>query len=429
MTIGKEQKLTEVFGNSRDVPLTYQIRTNVDERFVNDLTRDKHVILHGGSKQGKTCLRKSNLNEDENIVIQCTRDTKKASLYEMILKKAEIEYEISGSKTIKGTNKFSVKVQGEAKIPLVTKLSGEGNYEHLKENGKTQNFKNLEIDVEDANDIVRVLQANYFKKFIVIEDFHYLDEEIQKQFAFDLKVFHETSKYVFIIVGVWMESNRLIIYNGDLTGRITNINVDKWTDDELKKVINNGKPLLNIDFPLDVENEIVKLSQDNVGLLQEICYRICEKEAIWKTQESQKIIGTVEDVQQIAKSIADDQAARYRTFIIKFSEGLSVTEFEMYKWIMYAIICSTPDELRNGLSPSKIFSIVKIKHPKNDTLQLNNLNQALDRVQTVQSKHKLQPLILDFSNSELFVVDANFLVFLSTHTKAELLEPLNIYVN
>jgi hypothetical protein len=223
-----------------------------------------------------------------------------------------------------------------------------------------------------------------------------------------------------------MESNRLIIYNGDLTGRITSINVDKWTDDDLKKVINNGKPLLNIDFPTEVENEIVKLSQDNVGLLQEICYRICENSAIWKTQENQMTIGTIETVQQIAKNIADDQAARYRTFIIKFSEGLSFTELEMYKWIMYSIICSTPDELRNGLSPSKIFSIIKSKHPKKDKLQLNNLNQALDRVQTVQAKHKLQPLILDFSNSELFVVDANFLVFLSTHTKRELLDPLNI---
>ena len=426
MNIGKEQKMEEVFGNSREVPLTYQVRTGVDNRFVNDLIRGKHVILHGGSKQGKTCLRKSYLKEYEYIVIQCTRDTSKASLYEMILKKAEIEYEKSSSKTIKGTNKFSVKVQGEAKIPFITNVSGEGNYERQNESGSTQNFKTLEIDVEDANDIVRVLKANSFNKFIVIEDFHYLDEQIQKQFSFDLKVFYETSKYVFIIVGVWMESNRLIIYNGDLTGRITNINVDKWTDDNLKMVINNGKPLLNIEFPIEVEEEIIKLSQDNVGLLQEICYRICEKADVWKTQETQKFVGTLEEVRQIAKNIADDQAARYKTFIIKFSEGLTVTELAMYKWIIYAIINSTSDELRNGLSHSKIYSIIKLKHPKNGTLQLNNLTSALDRVQAVQAKQKLQPLILDYSNSELFVVDANFLVFLSTHTKEELLEPINI---
>lgn len=63
------------------------MRAAVDERFAYDIARDKHIILHGGSKQGKTTLRKSLLTEDEFIVIQCTRDTTRLALYEMILKK------------------------------------------------------------------------------------------------------------------------------------------------------------------------------------------------------------------------------------------------------------------------------------------------------------------------------------------------------
>ena len=47
-----KRKLAEVYGNSRGLPLTYQARKAVDERFVNDITREKHVVLHGGSKQG-----------------------------------------------------------------------------------------------------------------------------------------------------------------------------------------------------------------------------------------------------------------------------------------------------------------------------------------------------------------------------------------
>lgn len=279
----KINKLSDVFGSSRNIPMSYQPRPDVDDRFVNDITREKHVVLHGGSKQGKTCLRKYHLREDEVIVIQCTRDTTKAGLYEMILKKAEIEYEITNSKTTKGSNKVAVKVGGKGKIPLLAEGSGELVYEGQKENTTTKNYKNFEIDIEDPNDIVRVLTEDGFKKYIVIEDFHYLSEELQMLFAFDLKVFHETSPYVFIIIGVWMESDRLTVYNGDLTGRITNINVDVWDTNNLKQVIENGKPLLNIDFPDEVENLIVSLSQDNVGLLQEICYRLCEKYEIWQT--------------------------------------------------------------------------------------------------------------------------------------------------
>jgi hypothetical protein len=422
----KINKLSDVFGNSRNIPLTYQTRVEVDDRFVNDLTREKHLVLHGGSKQGKTCLRKYHLGENEAIVIQCTRDTTKAGLYEMILKKAEIEYEVTNSKTTKGSNKVTVKVTGKGKIPFLAEGGGDAGYESLKENTDTKSYKNFEIDIEDPNDVVRILMEDGFNKYIVIEDFHYLNEELQMLFAFDLKVFHETSPYVFIIIGVWMESDRLTVYNGDLTGRITNINVDVWSADNLKKVIDNGKPLLNIDFNVEVETLIVNLSQDNVGLLQEICYRLCEKYEIWHTQSTNKTIGTENDVIELAKKIADDQSSRYRNFIIKFSEGLSVTELEMYKWIMYSVLNSSSDDLRKGISASRLFSIIKPKHPKSETLQLTNLNQALERVQTVQAKHKLQPLILDFSNGDLFVVDANFLVYISIQDKNDLLKQLNL---
>jgi acetylglutamate kinase len=128
-------KLVEVYGNSRGIPLTYEARVSVDERFVNDLTREKHIILHGGSKQGKTTLRKSILKEEECVIVQCTRDTTRSSIYEMILKKAEIEYEVSSSLTTKGTHKLSVKISGEGKIPLIAKAAAEGagEYNHEKE--------------------------------------------------------------------------------------------------------------------------------------------------------------------------------------------------------------------------------------------------------------------------------------------------------
>jgi len=50
----------------------------------------------------------------------------------------------------------------------------------------------------------------------------------------------------------------------------------------------------------------------------------------------------------------------------------------------------------------------------------------MERVQNVQFKHKLQPLILDYSNGELSVVDANFLVYLNTQNKDELIELIGI---
>jgi hypothetical protein len=88
----------------------------------------------------------------------------------------------------------------------------------------------------------------HLNKYIVLEDFHYLSVETQKDFAVSLKAFHEQSSSCFIIVGVWLEENRLTVYNGDLTGRVISVNADKWSGEELEEVIHAGEALLNIQF-------------------------------------------------------------------------------------------------------------------------------------------------------------------------------------
>lgn len=233
-------KLADVFGTSRDVPETYVERPGVDDRFLNDITRDKHIVIHGASKQGKTCLRKHHLNESDYIVIQCTRDSSKASLYEMLLKHAGIKCEVSESQTLSGARKLHATVSAGGKIPLVAEGSLEGAFEKESGHENVTEAKDFEIDPEDANDVVRVLKAANFNKYVVVEDFHYLDEDVQQALAFDLKLFHEISRIVFIVVGVWLEANKLTLYNGDLSGRIATINADHWEPNNLHEVIDTG---------------------------------------------------------------------------------------------------------------------------------------------------------------------------------------------
>lgn len=410
-------KLADVFGTSREVPKTYVQRPDVDDRFLNDITRDKHIVIHGASKQGKTCLRKYHLKDSDYIVIQCTRDSSKASLYEMLLKHAGIKCEVSESTTLSGSRKLHATVSAEGKIPFIAEGSAGGGLETEKAHENITEAKDFEIDPEDANDVVRVLKAAGFRKYVVIEDFHYLDEDVQQALAFDLKVFHEISSFVFIVVGVWLEANKLTLYNGDLSGRIATINADHWEPKHLYEVIVSGAALLNIAISDAVQKIAVVGCQGNVGLLQEVCYRLCEKYGVWKTQEDMIEVGTEADVHEMLRAVADEQAARYRNFLARFSEGLGETQLEMYKWIGYAVIKASPEELRRGLRPNAIFHRIRPAHPAGEALQHNNVTQALERVGKVQFKHKLQPLIFDFSNGELVVVDANFLVFVQTHSE------------
>lgn len=61
----------DVYGVGRELPMNYVTRRSVDDVFVENLTRDKHIVVYGSSKQGKTSLRKNWLKDDDHIILSC----------------------------------------------------------------------------------------------------------------------------------------------------------------------------------------------------------------------------------------------------------------------------------------------------------------------------------------------------------------------
>ena len=427
----KINKIEDVFGVSRSVPLTYVEREHVDKVLIASLTRKKHIVIHGGSKQGKTSLRKYTLEDSDCIVIQCQSNKGLRELYSMILKEAGAEITVSESKTVSGASKVWVKFKAKLTIPFTSALEGGTGAEATRSNSTTTETQNIEIDISDANDVIRILKDMQFNKFIVLEDFHYLDVDAQKEVAIDLKVFHEKSDLSFIVVGVWMEQNRLVLYNGDLTNRVIPINADIWSGEELHEVIKAGEILLNIKINEDAVRAIISASHSNVGLVQEICWNLCEDSEIHVTQIELVEIGSVEKVDSIVKKMSHEQSGRYRNFINDFSEGFQHTEHELHKWIMAIVICNPLDQLKTGILQRDIFHRICKTHPNKDRLQIANIVQALRNSSRLQQKKHVQPVILDFNANEsrLKVVDSGFLLFLEREDTEDLLDIMRMVLN
>jgi len=421
-------KVEEVFGVSRDLPKTYVERKLVDKVLVANLARKKHIVIHGGSKQGKTSLRKSALEESDCVVVQCQGGKGLRELYSMILKEAGAEITVSESKTISGASKVWVKFKANLKIPFTGGVEAETAAEATRTNSTTKEIENIEIDISDANDVIRILKEMEFKKFIVLEDFHYLDIDVQKLIAIDLKIFHEKSDISFIVVGVWMEQNRLVLYNGDLTNRVIPINADVWTGEELHSVISAGETLLNIKIHDDAVRAIISASHSNVGLVQEICWNLCESSAIYETQKELVGIGTTEQVDEIVTNMSHNQSGRYRNFINDFSEGFQHTEHELHKWIMAIVICQPVEQLKTGILQSELYRLICKTHCNKDKLKLTNVVQALRNCSRLQQKKHVQPVILDYNANEnrLKVVDSGFLLFLEREDTADLLDVMKM---
>ncbi|WP_417543031.1 hypothetical protein [Marinobacter sp.] len=252
-----------MFGISRELPLNYVSRKYVDEKFVNSLAREKHLVIYGSSKQGKTSLRKHCLKEDDYIVIHCSNKWELEHLNEGILKQAGYEITLSSEKSSSGARKIFANFK-----TTIFGSGAEGGGDHTKTQTEKETKTPLELDPCDVNDIIKALKSIEFNKYIILEDFHYLSTEAQKDFSVALKAFHENSRFCFIVIGVWLEENRLTVFNGDLTGRVLSINADRWDRDDLKKVISIGEGLLNVKFENNFKSHILNNCFDSVHIIQ-----------------------------------------------------------------------------------------------------------------------------------------------------------------
>ncbi len=421
-------KLRDAFGVGRDVPLNYVSRPDVDEKFIESLARDKHVVIYGSSKQGKTTLRRHCLQESDYIVVSCVNTMSLSDLNGAVLKAAGYRIEQTQTKTVGGAWKYNVEFAGEGKVPFVAKASGKGSIEHGTSHTTDKVSNRLEIDLSDVNDIIIALNEIEFAKFIILEDFHYLGADTQRTFSFSLKVYHENSRLCFIVVGVWREKNRLIYYNGDLTNRVVSIDADSWSDHQLREVVTAGEQLLNVTFDSGMIADLIKHSADAVALVQEGCFKVCERAGIFETQETNKDIGAGYDAEAIVREIVNDQAGRYMAFVTNFSEGFQPTPLEMYKWLTYAVLVSSAGDLENGLRRAQVAATIKAKHPEGSKLNEGNITQALQNAASLQVQKSIRPIIFDYDQTTrvLTVVDRSFLIWLAHQDRSELLGEIGV---
>jgi hypothetical protein len=410
-------KASDVYGISRDLPLNYVTRKLADDALIENLTRDKHLVIFGSSKQGKTSLRKHCLKETDYIVVHCSNKWQLDEMHSAILKSAGYTLTQSTTKSETGKNKVSASFKASV-LGVGIDLGGEKG----QDSAESTVTAPLELDAADVNDIIKALKG--FDRYIILEDFHYLPVETQRDFSVALKAFHEQSKLCFIVVGVWLEEGRLTVYNGDLTGRIFGINADKWNRGELLEVITAGEALLNIRFAETFKNALLDNCLESVFIVQEACYQACRISGIHSTKDKRADLGADLNANKIIKDVVNEQTGRYNSFITQFAAGFQDTALQMYKWLLYPVLTADPKHLEEGLRYREMRDILRAKHPEGQALNLGNLTQALQAAASLQVKKEIKPIVLDYdqTNLRLSVVDRGFLIWLKNQDRKDLLD-------
>ncbi|MGC0774451.1 MAG: hypothetical protein WB543_16070, partial [Candidatus Acidiferrum sp.] len=272
--MSNDPQLGHVFGVSKQRVLSYLERDAVDGLFKTALASDCHVVVYGSSKQGKTSLVDKNLPYSSNVVVSCTPKFVPLDIYKAILREQNIYIESEIEKSSDTSTKVSAGTKFRATLPFFGSAEANIAGETGGSSGKTIKMETIETNLELPQDVHHLLKRAKFKKFIILENFHYLSLDVQKALAFDLRSFQELGVR-FVVLGVWREKNRLTQFNGDLQDRILEVPVEPWSESEFREVIRIGSELLNVSIERTITRKIIESAFDSIGVVQELVKGVC----------------------------------------------------------------------------------------------------------------------------------------------------------
>ena len=417
----------QVYGVSNDLIDTYIERKNVDEAFTKGLQKNKHIIVYGASKQGKTSLTNKHLSEKDYVKVNCSPSSSTLDIYNSIARQLDIEILESNDVTTTIGGEAKVGLKAKIRIPFIGGADASTEAKASTQNEKATTFKIIEFNLALAQDLSELLRSIRFSSRIILENFHYLNEEVQKQLAIDLRIF-EDYNILFIILGIWREKNRLAQFNGDLIDRVIEVPVEPWEKTDLRRIVEEGLPLLNTSFETIVDY-IIDSCFDSVGVFQEICKESCYFAQVNETQESFVEI-TKEHVDSAINKKLEDYSSRHIRCLESFIEQKSRSSQEIPLYIPYYFVkVLFQEQMENivlGLKRKPLQEKIKELHHRSDDVRPSDMGYFLRNLVASQISKGISPPIFDYDNStsSIKIIDSTFYFFIKNCDREEVINDL-----
>ncbi len=427
------KKLEEVFGVSRKRVSSYLKRPAVDEKFIDALRTDKQIIVYGASKQGKTALVSRYLPHEDNIVISLSPRSGIQDIYKYILSEAGVVLATSFSEGTGVEGKIKSKAKIETTIAMLGKAGTEIQGEIGSNRSTTTNYEEIEFNLNLPNDVASLLRKVNSKKYIILENFHYLDDDIQQKLAFDLRTFQDLN-VKFVILGVWKEANRLTQFNGELQDRVIEIPVEPWDPSDFKKIASLGGKDLNIQIGLSVLDNAIKSSFSSVGVFQELMKLTCKEAGVHVAHVGNTRI--LHDMDHLKKAIEEktkEYSGRHLRNLESIASGnppqLSKGDpmpFFLSYYIVDAILELGYDKVVNGVSKEALMGCILPNHHRREDLKGSHLTGALKKLSDLQNRKSIHPPVLAYDSvtRQLKIIDSTFYFFLQNYDLSEAREEI-----
>lgn len=414
-------KLGEVFGVSKDPVASYIERDAVDAALDSALKQTRQIIIYGSSKQGKTALLQRHVPEGQRVTVHCGPTTTTEDLYRSLLRQQNVE--IVTEKTAETSRELSTSISAKftAILPFFGSGEAETKGEVKAESAQGSTRQTIEFNLAVAQDVGELLsKVGSNKYFHIIENFHYLSDDVQRQLAFDLRTFEEMGLR-FVILGVWRERNRLVQYNGDLQDRIAEVPVEPWEVADFERVVAEGGPYLNVTFDQSLKDRIFAEAHGSVAVVQELLKKTCEKADVLETSPGPVHIN---DMALLTEAI-NEKVAEYSARHVRSLESIAagsrtrrateeVAALYLPYYLVKVMVHSTYAELKDGIERKTLQQLIQQQHSAPENVRTSDVTGMLSRLAALQANARIVPPLFDFDpgTRRVKVVDSTLYFFI-----------------
>lgn len=373
----------------------------------------KLVTVTGQTKSGKTVLAKRVFPSEDAIWIDGGMVSTEDDFWQVAIEALEL-FQGTSKQSSEGTdNKIGAKGAVEANL-LVAKGSGE----IAAELGSTQS-STLTSSQTLSSRVAALVGLKNSHIPLVVDDFHYIPREMQGSIVRALKPLVFDGLPVVIIAIPHRRYDALKVEK-EMTGRISPIEIQAWSKNELIYIPNTGFGLLNYFLGEDAKDRLATEAIGSPHLMQEFCRGICKIRQIEHISQRAELHVTSTEIESIFHDVADTigrpifeklaRGPRQRTDRVprQLKDGRTV---DIYELVLHALAHLRPglvsieyEELRGAI---RVVSDSQIP-------QLHEVARVLKHMATIAASDQSSTPVIDFEEEEkkLHITDPFFAFYL-----------------
>jgi len=373
----------------------------------------KLVVVTGHTKSGKTVLARKILPLDKAIWVDGGTVQQEEELWQIIVDKLDLVQGYQKQVT-EGTIK-TLGTEGKAEVGIVlAKATGQLSWDFSrKHDATTISSRNLSSRVVALQGLRTSLTP------LVIDDFHYLPNELQGNVVRALKQLIFDGLPV-VIIAIPHRRYDAMKVEREMTGRIMNIEIPMWSEDELQFIPDTGLSLLG--YTISPEDTL-RLAQESIGsphLMQDFCRTICSLKDLRQSSQLRKLPLSTNEINKIFRDVAQTMG---RPMFEKLARGPRQRTDRVQRELtdgrkvdIYQLVLRVLANLKPGLTSLEYEDIrASIRDVAAKPIpQLHEIARVLKHMSGIASGDRSSTPVIDFDEADkkLHITDPFFAFYL-----------------